>query len=170
MPVPGVSPEAGASGILARFDLSGQVALVTGGAGLLGLRHAEALLSVGGTVVIGDLRKDAADDAARRLSEMHPGRISGLELDVTNAEACQAAVTTILERHGRADILINNAARNPKVERDDLSRSRFERATLADWQADLDVGLTGAFLCSQAFGRHFMHARRGVILNIASDL
>jgi NAD(P)-dependent dehydrogenase (short-subunit alcohol dehydrogenase family) len=79
-------------------------------------------------------------------------------------------LSTVLARCERVDGLINNAARNPKVEGAGLSATRFEQFSLESWQADLDVGLTGAFLASQAFGAHFARQGRGVIVNIASDL
>jgi NAD(P)-dependent dehydrogenase (short-subunit alcohol dehydrogenase family) len=76
----------------------------------------------------------------------------------------------VLGRFGRVDILINNAARNPKVEGGDTAWSRLENLPLAQWEADLAVGLTGAFLCSRVFGAEMARRGRGVIVNIASDL
>jgi NAD(P)-dependent dehydrogenase (short-subunit alcohol dehydrogenase family) len=71
----------------------------------------------------------------------------------------------------RIDILINNAANNPKVENTaEINFSRFESFPLAQWEADLAVGLTGAFLCSQVLGTEMARRGRGVILNVASDL
>ena len=82
----------------------------------------------------------------------------------------------MLDRFGRLDILVNNAARDPKVKAGAGRKtgrtewSRFEQFPLDAWQADLDVGLTGAFLCAQVLGREMAKRRRGVILNISSDL
>jgi NAD(P)-dependent dehydrogenase (short-subunit alcohol dehydrogenase family) len=77
----------------------------------------------------------------------------------------------VLGRYGRIDILINNAANNPKVERPSgMNFSRFENFPLEEWSADLCVGLTGAFLCSQVFGSEMARRGRGVIVNVASDL
>jgi NAD(P)-dependent dehydrogenase (short-subunit alcohol dehydrogenase family) len=80
-------------------------------------------------------------------------------------------LAAILDRFGRVDILINNAANNPKIEASSGSAwSRFEQFPLDVWEADLSVGLTGAFLCSQVIGSEMARRKKGVILNIASDL
>jgi NAD(P)-dependent dehydrogenase (short-subunit alcohol dehydrogenase family) len=77
----------------------------------------------------------------------------------------------VVDETGRVDILINNAANNPKAEAPlGETWSRLERFSLEQWQADVAVGLTGAFLCSQAFGTEMARRGKGVILNIASDL
>ena len=77
----------------------------------------------------------------------------------------------VLDRYGRVDVLINNAANNPKVEAgSDVEFSRLESFPLEQWQADLAVGLTGAFLCSRLFGGEMAKQGRGVIVNVASDL
>jgi NAD(P)-dependent dehydrogenase (short-subunit alcohol dehydrogenase family) len=77
----------------------------------------------------------------------------------------------VLDRFGRVDILINNAANNPKVENQSgASWTRLENFPLPVWEADLAVGLTGAFLCSRIFGAEMARRKTGVIINIASDL
>ena len=78
----------------------------------------------------------------------------------------------ILKNYGTITGLINNAANDPKVHKnnDFNSLRRFENLTIDDWQKDLDVGLTGSFLCSQIFGKFMAIQRKGVIVNIASDL
>jgi NAD(P)-dependent dehydrogenase (short-subunit alcohol dehydrogenase family) len=91
--------------------------------------------------------------------------------DVSRLEQLDAALGIVLERFGRVDILINNAAHNPKVEVSAGSHfSRLENFPLDEWHADLAVGLTGAFLCSRVFGGEMARRRRGVIVNVASDL
>ena len=77
-----------------------------------------------------------------------------------------------MEKFGRIDILINNAANNPKVEDQKPGQpwSRLENFPLATWNADIAVGLTGAFLCSRVFGQEMVKRGSGVILNVASDL
>ncbi len=156
------------------FDLTGRVAVITGGAGLLGLQHAEIVASQGGIPVLVDVvRAQAkADDISARL------RVPALALcgDITDAESVRGILRQVLERFGRVDILINNAANNPKMENTaDVNFSRFENFPLHQWHADIAVGLTGALLCSQVFGSHMAETfqktgQRGVILNIASDL
>jgi Dehydrogenases with different specificities (related to short-chain alcohol dehydrogenases) len=93
-------------------------------------------------------------------------------VDITQAEAISAALSTILVTFNRVDILINNAAHNPQVGQNASGQqwSRLERFPLAAWDQDIAVGLTGAFLCSQIIGSEFARRQKGVILNVASDL
>lgn len=155
------------------FDLGGRVAVVTGGAGLLGTRHGEAIAELGGTVVLLDLFADKAAAAAAALGERFGRPALGLGCDITRPEAVEAAAATVLERFGRVDILVNNAANNPKVEGNTPGQghfSRLENFPLAMWEQDIAVGLTGAFLCARVFGAEMARRGKGVILNIASDL
>src|SRR6188768_2583833 len=98
------------------FSLEGRVAIITGGAGLLGARHAEAIISAGGIPVL-----------AAEIARTSGGRVMGLGCDVTKAESIEALLETVLARLGRVDILVNNAANNPKVEAPGKSFSRLER-------------------------------------------
>lgn len=155
------------------FDLTGRVALITGGAGLLGVKHAEAIAEMGGIPVLVDLDGARADARARAITAQFGVPARGLVADVAQPEAVASALDTTLATYGRVDILINNAANNPKVEATGRSAThwtRLERFPLDVWQADLAVGLTGAFLCSQIVGSAMARRGRGVILNIASDL
>lgn len=96
--------------------------------------------------------------------------------DITQPDQVEAAVASMLDTFGRIDILINNAANNPKVEAmggDGAAKStwsRLENFPLTLWEQDMAVGLTGAFLCARTIGVHMAASGRGVILNIASDL
>lgn len=152
------------------FSLQGRVFLITGGAGLLGPEHALGIADAGGIPVLADLRIDDAVARAREVAEATGGRALGLGLDVTSPASCRAALEEVLARFGRVDGLINNAARNPKVEGNGLGASRLEQFPLEAWNSDIAVGLTGAFLMSQVFGAHFASQRSGVIVNVASDL
>ncbi len=155
------------------FSLQGKVAVVTGGAGLLGKMHAEAIVEAGGTVVIADLNLQAAQDAAMEITRNCTGRAVGRQLDVTDRESIQSLLAFVLDEFGQVDILINNAANNPKVENDGNNQtewSRFENFSIEAWERDLAVGLTGTFLCCQVIGSHMAERGGGVILNVASDL
>lgn len=152
------------------FDLAGRVVLITGGAGLLGVEHAEALASAGGVPVIADLRGADASRVAAEVAEKYGCAASAVELDVTSKSSCSAALERVLAVHGRLDGLVNNAALNPKVEGAGLSATRFENYSLELWNRELSVGLTGAFLCAQVFGAHMAAHGSGVIVNVASDL
>lgn len=147
------------------FDLSGRVAVITGGAGLLGRRHAEAIAEFGGVPVLLDLDGEAAAAAADEVG----GRAHAVTADVTDEASLEGALAEILARHGRLDILVNNAARNPTA--DSLGGgARLESLTRETWDGDLAVGLTGAFLASRVFGGELARRGRGAVLNIASDL
>jgi NAD(P)-dependent dehydrogenase (short-subunit alcohol dehydrogenase family) len=156
--------------LLRAFDLSGRVFLITGGAGLLGPEHALAIAEAGGTPVLADVRVELALDRAESIRAATGREVGALELDVTSQESCKRALGALLERCGRVDGLVNNAARNPKVEDGGLGASRFEQFSLETWNQDLAVGLTGAFLASQVFGAHLARHGGGVIVNVASDL
>ncbi len=152
---------------LKHFDLAGKVAVVTGGAGLLGMQHAEALIAIGANVYVADINENAAKEVSTRLGR----QALPLALDVANPESVDAALQYVLSRHGAVDILVNNAAIDPKVKAGSLCEtSRLENFPLDQWHFQIEVGLTGAFLCSKAFGGWMASHQGGVILNIASDL
>lgn len=153
------------------FDLSGRVAIITGGAGLLGLQHAEAIAEAGGIAVLWDIKEDAAREEALRIQKTFGTDCMCMKVDITNPDNIKLALNEILDKYVRVDILINNAANDPKVKTDqDESWSRLENFALELWDNDIRVGLTGAFLCSQIIGTYMAQHGGGVILNIASDL
>jgi NAD(P)-dependent dehydrogenase (short-subunit alcohol dehydrogenase family) len=157
-----------------KFDLMGKTALVTGAAGLLGMEHAAALLESGATVVLTDVSDTALVAARKSLSlETDISRILSHVMDVTQLDAIQAVAKELAVAGRRVDILVNNAAIDPKVKGDQgvLETSRLENFPIEQWDLQMKVGLTGAFLCSQVFGSLMAEdSKGGVILNIASDL
>lgn len=159
---------------LSKFDLTGKTALITGAAGLLGVEHAAALLESGATVILTDIDGAALQAAQSQLARRAvPSRIATRTMDVTKPEVVREVARWSSEAGRRVDILLNNAAVDPKVGagRDVVDTSRFEHLSIEQWQLQVDVGLTGAFLCSQAFGGAMAgDGQGGVILNIASDL
>jgi NAD(P)-dependent dehydrogenase (short-subunit alcohol dehydrogenase family) len=153
------------------FDLSGRVAVITGGAGLLGVQHGRAIAGAGGTPVLLDIDGQRAQKAAKELADTYRASALGLQVDITNAAEIKRCLEDVLKRFDRIDILINNAANNPKVEDGgSVAFSRFENFPLGQWNADVSVGLTGVFLCCQVIGAEMARRRGGVIVNIASDL
>jgi NAD(P)-dependent dehydrogenase (short-subunit alcohol dehydrogenase family) len=150
------------------FSLKGRVAVITGGAGLLGLKHAEIIAAAGGVPVLIDLDHARAAEAAAKLSHRFGSDASSAHADVTDQASVRQSLSTVLQRHGRVDILINNAARNPKVEGGG-GFSRVENFPLDQWDADVDVGLKGAFLCAQVYGSEMARRRSGVIINVSSE-
>ena len=157
--------------VLDQFSLEGQLAVVTGGAGLLGVKHAEAIAEAGGRPVLWDINENAATDAARKISESHGCQALAMTVDITDPDAVEQAADSLWREHGPIRILINNAANDPKVGPDEKATwSRFEKFSRPMWDQDIAIGLTGAFLCSQAIGSRMAAAGMGVILNVASDL
>ncbi len=150
------------------FDLSGKRALVTGAAGLLGQEHAAALAEIGAEVVLTDVDLGRLDVAKSKLRSSYGGKIRIAVMDVTREDS----IRQVLDEVGAIDVLVNNAAIDPKVtaENDGLELSRLENFPLEEWNRQIAVGLSGAFLCSRMIGASMAERRNGVILNIASDL
>jgi len=157
-----------------RFDLSGKTALITGAAGLLGLEHAAALLECDATVVLTDISARQLAEAKSKLnSEFEVANILVYEMDVSSSEAIHSVQKALSDQEIEIDILINNAAIDPKVKDGAgiVETSRLENFPIEQWDLQIAVGLTGAFLCSQIFGTAMAKTSKGgVILNIASDL
>lgn len=159
---------------LKNYSLTGKTALITGGAGMLGIQHAAAILETDGSVVITDLKQSDLDKASEILSEkFSKSKIHLYPMDVTDEKSIQATLDILSRNNIRVDILINNAAIDPKVNADSgiLESSRLEHFELKQWNLQVNVGLTGAFLCSKHFGSAMAQdGQGGVILNISSDL
>ncbi|MFC1892145.1 SDR family oxidoreductase [Thermodesulfobacteriota bacterium] len=156
---------------LEKYKLTSKVAVITGGCGLLGIKHAEAIAEAGGIPVLWDIRSDVVQKKAEEIRNDYAVDCQGIGVDITDPIKVQNGLDEVLKLFNRVDILINNAANDPKVGPDDnLARNRLEHFPLQDWQNDLAVGLTGAFLCSRIIGAHMVRNQGGVILNLASDL
>jgi NAD(P)-dependent dehydrogenase (short-subunit alcohol dehydrogenase family) len=157
----------------ARYNLSGRTALVTGAGGLLGRQHAAALVDAGARVVVTDIGLPQLKAAIAAVKEIAPAAdLVPLAIDVTSQESVHAAAADLVRRGILVDILVNNAAIDPKVTSTPgvMHSSRFEAFPIPQWQMEISVGLTGAMLCSQVFGGAMAKRGNGVILNIASDL
>lgn len=146
------------------FDLSNKTALITGGGGLLGPKHAEAIIEYGGKVILADWHIDRAKQKAKQLGE----NAFYDYIDVTDKESIQ----TVVDKYEKIDILINNAAKDPKVKKEGglSTESRFESMTEEYWQEGINACVNGTFLCSQVVSNKMLKNGGGVILNIASDL
>lgn len=151
-------------------DLKGNVFIITGGAGFLGLQHAEALLEAGGRVALFDVAADVEAKAAG-LSMKHGREARGYRVDVASKDDVERAVAQVAADFGGLHGLINNAALNPQMDRKGATPAgAFEDLPRAQWDLEIAVGLTGAFLMSQAVGSRLAQQGEGVILNVASDL
>ena len=159
-------------GVLDQFRLDGKVAIITGGAGFLGVQHAQAVMAGGGIPVIVDIDRERTFRTAGDLEGEFHGDALGLGGDVTDKRSMEKVLMQVLDRYDRVDILINNAAHDPKVssEPGGIPWTRFEAFPEDAWERDLAVGLKGAFICSQVIGAEMERRNRGVILNISSDL
>lgn len=154
-------------------QLRGRLAVITGGAGRLGREHAHALLDIGADICLVDVDGYALADATAELASRFVGStVLSSVTSVTDQPALVALSQSLLSHGHGIDILINNAALDPKVgtSLDGSPTALFEQFPLQQWNAELEVGLTGPFLCSQVFGSIMAAHGRGVILNIASDL
>ncbi len=152
------------------FDLQGKVAIVTGGAGMLGKEYCRAFIEASAHVVIADLQGGAAKDYASLISTDGNPKAIGVETDVTDKMSVQSMVTRTLDEFGRIDILVNNAALDPKFDTEHASEhtNTFEDYPLELWNASVAVDLTGMFLCSQAVASPMLKQKSGVIINICS--
>lgn len=156
--------------IIDKFQLNNSVALITGGAGLLGRQHALAILAGQGRPVLLDIDETRLEEAKRLIEQESGKQVLAYQLDITNEKQVRKITDKIIREVGPIEILINNAANNPQVKKGQQASSRLENFDEEQWNRDLAVGLTGAFLMSKAIGTHMAKQGKGVILNIASDL
>jgi NAD(P)-dependent dehydrogenase (short-subunit alcohol dehydrogenase family) len=153
------------------FDLTGKVAIITGGAGLLGEKHAEAIAEFGGIPILLDIDEKAGTEKANRIAHEYQTNCEFKLCDITDESQISSVRNSLLSKFGHIDILINNAAIDPKVKKQSgKNLSRLENFSVDQWNLELSVGLTGAMLCSKVFGYEMSKNGYGVILNISSDL
>jgi 2-deoxy-D-gluconate 3-dehydrogenase len=141
------------------FDLSGRVAIVTGGNGGIGFGMARGLAAAGAAVVVAGRVQDKSKAAVGELEGLG-ARALALTVDVTSQESCRALVQQTVERLGRLDILVNNAGTNV--------RKQPEEYSLAEWHHILATNLSSAFMCSQAAYPAMKAAGGGKIIMIGS--
>lgn len=147
------------------FDLTGRIAVVTGGAGLLGRNFACALAAHGAVVAVLDLEQAAADEVALAL-EAKGAHALGLACDVSNPESVEQALLTVTEWRGVPHVLVNNAATKTNDVRSFFSDSAS--TNLEVWRKVMAVNLDGMFLVARAFGAAMVNAGRGSIVQTAS--
>ena len=139
--------------------MSAQVAVVTGAGSGIGSATATALVDAGWRVVLAGRRADALDEVA----SLRPDRLHPVPTDVTDEASVQALFATVVAEHGRVDLLFNNAGRGSLEQ-------TLDEISLTDWQAVVDVNLTGAFLCTREAFRVMLaqQPRGGRIINNGS--
>ncbi len=156
--------------IMDKFSLKNRVALVTGGAGLLGRQFTLALAQAGAAVVVADLDRSAAEAHAESL-QADGLTAAAAVVDVTDPDSVENMVSTAVKQFGRMDILVNSAALDPKFDPEhqgNQSANAFETYPLTSWRQAMDVNLTGMFLACQAAARQMLSQNYGVMINICS--
>jgi NAD(P)-dependent dehydrogenase (short-subunit alcohol dehydrogenase family) len=155
-----------------KFDLTGRVAVVTGGVGLLGEEFCRTLAEAGADVAVVDLNASASQAVADSLTNSGYKALA-LPTDITQPDSVNAAVEKVLSAFGRLDILVNSAALDPKFDPDAVNKGitpgAFEDYPLDLWNSALNVNLTGMFLMTQACVKPMLEqGKKGSIINICS--
>ncbi|HKJ39255.1 MAG TPA: SDR family oxidoreductase [Anaerolineales bacterium] len=155
-----------------KFDLSGRVAIVTGGVGLLGAEFCRTLAEAGAAVAVVDLDASASQRTADALTKSGYKALA-VSADITQPDSVNAMVEKVVSEFGRIDILVNSAALDPKFDPDaakkGIAPGAFEDYPLGDWNAALNVNLTGMFLVTQACVKQMIaQGKKGSIINICS--
>jgi len=143
------------------FDLTGRVAVVTGGNGGIGLGLARGLAKAGARVVVAGRNSEKSNAAVNDLRALGSDALA-IAVDVTKEQSVDALVTETVKQCGRVDILINNAGMNIRKPADTLA--------LAEWEQVIGTNLTSAFLCSRAVHPHMKRVGGGKIINVGSIL
>jgi len=155
-----------------KFDLAGRVAVVTGGAGLLGAEFCKTLAEAGAAVAVVDLNTEIAQKVAAGLAQ-NGYRAVGFGVDITDPQAVNGLVASVLSEFGRLDVLVNSAALDPKFDPEAAAKGiapgAFEDYPLEQWNSALNVNLTGTFLVTQACVKPMIaQDKKGSIINICS--
>jgi NAD(P)-dependent dehydrogenase (short-subunit alcohol dehydrogenase family) len=143
------------------LDLSGRVAIVTGGSRGIGLAIAEGLASAGAAVVIGNRTAEQGEQAAEMLRRMKL-EARAIPVDVSKRGSVRKMVSAVLEKFQKIDILVNSAAI--------ILRKPIADVMDEEWDSLLDTNLKGVFICCQEVGRHMVGRRQGKIINISSNI
>ena len=149
---------------MSSFSLKNKIIIISGGAVLLGKMHVDAILQAQGMPIILDIDQQSLEDLKKQYSE----KVETYVCDICDEEELQ----NVLKKINICDGLINNAAIDPKFdnENDKHEKSQLEFFPLDQWEKEMKVGLTGAFLCAKVFGSFMAKQKHGVIVNVSSDL
>ena len=150
------------------FDLYDKVVLVTGGAGLLGRMHSEAIVANGGKVIVGDIDIESAEKTCKEINELYSPLEKAFPAYLNVLD--KTSIQSVLDEYPDINILINNAAIDPKVTDTTGPSGSFESLSIEEWDLSVDVMMKGTFLCSQVFCPHFKNNGGGIVINISSDL
>lgn len=155
-----------------KFDLTGRIAVVTGGVGLLGTEFCRTLAEAGAAVVVVDLNASAIQGTADALTK-NGYKALAVPADITQPDSVNTMVEKVLSEFGRLDILVNSAALDPKFDpeaaKKGIAPGAFEDYPLDQWNAAMNVNLTGMFLVTQACVKPMLaQKKKGSIINICS--
>lgn len=142
------------------FDLTGQVAIVTGASTGLGFQMAKAFANQGANLVLLARRMNLLEENARIIHEEFGVEVLPFACDITDTERVKEAVKATMDKFGRVDILMNNAGTGAVANAEDITDEQFKK--------ELDIDLFGTFVCSREFGKEMIKAQYGRIINIAS--
>ena len=153
-----------------KFNISNRSVIITGGSGFLGIKHAEVVAEFGGIPILLDINIKQGQKKLEKINKEFKTEGEIFHCNITDEKQVIEIKNKIINRFGKIDVLINNATIDPKVGKGEYNLSRLENFSKKQWNLEIDVGLTGAMICSKIFGSEMAKDGRGVILNIASDL
>ena len=143
------------------FDLSGRIAIVTGGNSGIGYGIAEGLARYGAHIIIANRRPDSGEKATKRILNQNLSA-EPITTDIADSTSVAALVDTVISRHGRIDILVNSAGV--------IMRKPIVDMTEDEYDAIMDINLRGTFMCCRDVGRHMIERGKGKIVNISSNV
>ena len=152
-----------------KFNLTNKIIFITGGAGLLGKNHAEAVAELGAIPILFDKNYSKARVVSNQIKKKYNTNCESIKGDITSINSVKIAVKRVIKKYKKIDVLINNAANDSVVTNNNQAYS-LEKLSLLKWKQDISVGLTGAFICTQIIGSIMAKQGSGVIVNVSSDL
>lgn len=157
--------------IFEKFSLKDKVAVVTGGVGLIGAEFCKTLAEAGASVAVVDLNASASQGIVDTLTKSGHNAVA-VATDITKPDSVNAMVDKVISTFGRLDVLVNSAALDPKFDptaaEKGIAPGAFEDYPLSDWNAAMNVNLTGMFLVTQACVKQMLKNKKGSIINICS--
>lgn len=159
--------------LINKFSLFGKVVIITGGAGFLGKQFATIIAGANGTPVLLDINHKKGLSICINIKKIFGINALAIKCDITKENQVKKALKIIKDKFADKKIfgLINNAAFNPQPKRNiSQNKNQLEKFSNKTWNDEINVGLTGAFVCTKVFGTYFSEKKRGSIINISSDL
>lgn len=157
--------------MIKKFTLKDKYSLITGSAGLLGESHAISLAEIRSNLILTDIRLQKMLNLKKLINKKFPDvKVYCFKMDVTKENNVKKILSILKKKNIKLNVLINNADLNSNYKKLKNKNHIFENFSLDYWNKNINVGLTGAFICSKIFGKEMVKNKGGVILNISSDL